>query len=327
MKKVLSSQWVPQELLEGVKLDFELDMPDEKTNLYSPEQLREKIASYDGLFALGATVDKALLDSGRNLRVVANFGVGYDNIDSRYAAQKRIYVTNTPHAVTDPTAELVIGLMIAAARNFTGMNKLLRTNRRTSLPAFLDPIAGMPSTLHRKRLGIIGMGRIGKMVAQKAAAFQMDIVYSDVVRAERLEAQLGARFLPFEEVLRTADYISVNCPYTPENHHMFNERTFGLMKNSAYFINAARGKLMDEAALIRALKSGQIRGAALDVYENEPLLSDELYELDNVVLVPHIGTFVAEARREMVWEAMDGLNLCLRGEVPENVVNLTDFPD
>ena len=186
-------------------------------------------------------------------------------------------------------------------------DKRLREKREVGDPIIFGKPLERASTLKGKTIGIVGFGRIGKEVARKVKAFDANIIYHDVMRAdEASEEALGAKFVSFEELLQTSDYVTVHCPYLPESHHLFDEKAFGMMKQNAYFINVARGKVMDEAALIKALKSGKIKGAALDVFENEPEISEELFEMDNVVLTPHVGSFVAEVRRNMAVRSVDG---------------------
>ncbi|MDR3077906.1 MAG: hypothetical protein LBV15_03980, partial [Planctomycetota bacterium] len=177
-----------------------------------------------------------------------------------------------------------------------------------------------------KTLGIIGYGRIGKAVGVKAHGLGMKILYHDVISAPaEIEKAVGARKVALEELLKTADFVTVHCPYIPENHHLINEKTLSLMKPSAYLVNASRGKMVDEAALVRALKAKTIKGAALDVYENEPEINPDLFDLDNVVLMPHIGTWSYDSRVTMMHEALGGIREYLEGKTPANIFNKEDL--
>lgn len=328
MKKILINQWIPDEVARRFRDQVVLDYPTHEKNRYSYEEYKAKLPEYEGALVVTAVADKPLLEAASNLEVIANLGVGYNNIDYVFAGQRGIYVVNAPTTVTHPTAELTLALILSVTRGIVYFDRYTREVKDTSLPTFGVPISEFASSPHGKTLGIVGFGRIGKQVARKCkAALDMDVIYYDAFRAPaEVEDEIGARMVPFEELLRTADIVSLHCPYTPENHHLMDERAFGLMKPGAYFINAARGALMDEAALVRALQSGHLKGAGLDVYEFEPKITAELLPMDNVVLAPHIGTYAYEVRMAMAVEALTGVCACLRGEVPFNVVNLEYFP-
>ena len=249
-------------------------------------------------------VDREIISRMPRLRLIANFGAGYNNIDLDACRERGIRVTNTPMSVIEPTAELAFALMLAVARNVCLRDRQLRDGQ-------CEPMAVMNNLSHGlygKTLGIIGMGRIGQALARRALACGMKIVYHNRHRLpEEIEQRYEAHYLPQDVLLQQADFVSLNLPYTPESHHLIGAPQLTLMRSTAYLINTARGAHVDEAALIRALKAGQIAGAAMDVYEHEPQISDELLRMPNVVLSPHTGTGTWEGRLAMCEEVTDNI--------------------
>lgn len=319
MKKLLITGWIPEDIIKDYDKTFSITMPDQKKNNFSLEEVMEMLPEYDGLFTLSAfPFRKNLIDLGVNLKAVANFGVGYDNIDWEYCSEKGIFVLNTPSSVTEPTAELTIGLILAVTKGIVLYDRDLRKTRQCRTPAFFD----RDLLLSGKTIGIIGYGRIGQAVGKKAQGLGMKVMYHNRHRkSPEEEKRLGAVYGSFEEVLEKADIISCHIPYTRENHHLFNREAFRRMKPTAYFINAARGPVMCEADLVTALKEKWIRGAASDVFEFEPDVSRELADMENVVITPHIGTNILESRKAMAREALNGLAGLFQGKKPVNVVN------
>jgi len=252
-------------------------------------------------------VTEAVLLRMPHLRLVANYAVGYNNIDLEACRQRHILVTNTPDPVIEPTAELAFSLMLAVARRTAELDRRLRNH--TCEPFGL--MNNLGHTLHGKTLGIIGLGRIGCAIARRAETFGMSIIYHN--RHPRTDYP-SARFVSFNELLQTADFVSLNLPYTPEVHHLISERELALMRPTAYLINTARGAHVDEQALIHALQTHQIAGAALDVYEHEPHISPELLQLDNIVLSPHIGTATMEDRIAMGECVTDNILAFINGQ-------------
>ncbi len=285
-------------------------------------------------------VTRAMLLSAPNLRLVANFGAGYNNIDLDTCREQGIRVTNTPMPVVEPTAELAFSLMHAVARRTAELDRYLR---RQNEPAYNPRIQwgvmeNLSHSLYGKTLGIIGMGHIGQALARRAVAAGMSVIYhnrkpvdvhrlqmadslSDTAKRMQQTAVESARYVGLDELLEQADFVSLNLPYTPEVHHLINADAFGKMKKTAYFINTARGAHVDEQALVKALRQGQIAGAALDVYEHEPHITDELLLMDNVVLSPHTGTGTWEGRIEMCENVCDNILAFVRGETDKmNIV-------
>ncbi len=246
------------------------------------------------LTVFGNKVPEGVYTAGGPLRILSNFGAGVDNIDLAQATAHGIVVTNTPDQVTEPTAELAMALLLALVRRVAEMDRKLRAGKEKVRWGVMENL-GM--TLEGKTLGIIGMGRIGKAFARRALPFGMKIVYHNRRRMpEDEEKRYHAYLLSPEDLLETADVVSLHTPLTPETHHLLGEEAFGKMKKTAVLVNTARGAVVDEKALIRALQTGEIAGAALDVFEHEPEIPDELLAMDNVIAVPHIGTAALDTR-------------------------------
>jgi len=320
MKKVLVTFWIPKEVAGEYSQEIELIYPQEEiTGQYSMEEIKSMLPEVDAVLIGMERFTKEIIDLGKNLKAIGRLGVGCDNVDYEYAGQKGIAVINTPSSVTQPTAELTIAILLSVARCIPSLDKRVRKNKR----CIATPSYEKKSTnVFGKVLGIIGFGRIGKAVAEKAKGLGMEVIYSDIVKAPKeVEEAIGAKKVTTEELLKTADFVSLHCPYVPENHHLINKDTLALMKEGAYLINASRGKIVDEAALVEALKNKKIKGAALDVYEFEPEISEELLEMENVVLVPHVGTWTYDARVAMAKESLDGICAILRGNIPTNIFN------
>jgi len=283
-------------------------------------ELHEAIAGADVVVTLlHDKVDDAFLDAaGDQLRAVCNVAVGFDNIDVPAATKRGVLVTNTPAVLTEATADLAMTLILAVTRRIGEGERLIRAREPWSWHMFMLLGTG----LQGKTLGVVGMGAIGQSLARRAKAFGMEIVYSDARQAPaEVEQELGARRVELDELLRTADVVSIHAPLMDETRHLINAETLGLMKDSAYLVNSARGPIVDEAALVDALKAGQIAGAGLDVYENEPETHPGLVELDNVVLLPHLGSATIETRTAMGVLAAENAVLALRGERPKTPVN------
>jgi D-3-phosphoglycerate dehydrogenase len=287
-----------------------------------PMQLAEASHEIEGLMASGARVNKEVLDQAPRLRVIANVGVGYDNIDVAACTARRILVTNTPDVLTEATADLSFALLMAVARRIVESDRYVREGRWHCWQwAYL-----WGADLYRKTLGVYGLGRIGKAVARRSRGFAMRVLYYDILRpTAALERELGAEFVDRETLLREADFLSLHVPLTPETHHLIGAREFAMLKPTAFLINAARGKVVDEAALVEALQSRRIAGAGLDVFENEPNIHPGLVALSNVVLAPHVGSATSETRLAMASLAADNLLAALEGRRPPNLIN-PDFP-
>lgn len=271
-------------------------MPAPGVESFTYDEVLDVIGDCDALLSMwNFPVDKRLLDAAQKLKIVANFAVGFDNIDVAEATAHRVTVANTPDPVTAPTADIAVGLMIDVMRGITSFDKLQRKGNYVK-----GIMKNLGTSLSGKRLGILGLGRIGKAVAKRASAFGMEIVYNNRRRLSAIDEQeYSARYVSLDELFSTADVVSLNAPLTPETYHIVDGARLAQMKPTAFLINTARGPLVDEKALVEALRSGTIAGAGLDVYEFNDAVTDELLALDNTVLTPHIGTQTVDGRREM----------------------------
>lgn len=250
------------------------------------------------------------------MKIISAYSVGYDNIDTKTAAKHNIPVTNLPDTVTESTAELTFLIMLAVSRRLIECDNYIRYYNDQNWHPFLFT----SNELYGKKLGIIGMGRIGKAVARRALAAGMHIYYYDVKPANDL--QFKANYLQFNELIPTVDYLTLHLPYSESTRHIIGKSEFHSMKNSAYLVNASRGAIVNQEALIQALKENQIKGAALEVFETEPRVPEELTRLKNVVLTPHVGTNTIETNYKMALEASRKIIQIFNGEKPSNIVNI-----
>ncbi len=269
---------------------------------------------------LNDTIDSVVMDELESLKVISNIAVGYDNIDIAAATQRGIMVTNTPGVLTETTADLAFALLLGAARRIPEADQYTRAGKFKNWQLMQ---AHMGVDVYEKTLGIVGMGAIGQAVAKRAKkGFDMRVIYYGLSRKERAEKEYGAEFVAFDELLAISDFISIHVPLTEKTKHMFSTQEFKAMKNTAIIINTSRGPVVDEAALVEAIKAGQIRGAALDVFEEEPSIHPELIKMkENVVLAPHIGSASIETRLRMAKMAAMNMVEGLEGNRPPNLVN------
>jgi D-3-phosphoglycerate dehydrogenase len=282
------------------------------------DMLMKELAEAEAAIADGRTIfDAQVMKAARKLRIVARFGVGFDNVDLKAATERGVYVSNTPGVLSDAVAELTIALMLALSRRLLEAHAYVNSRRWTELSDFPLGI-----DLSGKTLGIIGLGQIGMEVAKRASGLRMAILYYDVVRREDAERLYEAKYSSLENLLKDSDFITLHVPLTSRTEKLIGTSELALMKPTAYLINTARGKVVDQAALWEGLKEARIAGAALDVYEVEPIARDEpLLQLDNVILTPHIGSATAETRTKMALTAADDVIRVLKGEKPLNLVN------
>lgn len=315
--KVLVTRKILQEAEEYLKKHTEIEIGAEDRKI-TKEEIKEKIKDKVGLLSLLIDeIDKEVIDSASSLKIIANCAVGYDNIDINYAKKKGILVTNTPGVLTETTADFAWALIFAVARKIPQAEKFTRAKKFKGWE--LDLFLGKEIT--GKRLGIVGMGRIGKAVALRAQAFRMEIFYTDPHRLSlEDEKKYRASCLPLDELLATSDIITIHASFNLQTHHLISKEKIKLMKREAILINAARGPIVDEKALAEALEEGQIWGAGLDVYEKEPEIYEKLFSLDNVILLPHVGSATYETRLKMATMAARNLVQGLRGEKPDNLV-------
>ncbi|AOT73200.1 D-glycerate dehydrogenase [Geosporobacter ferrireducens] len=286
------------------------------------ESKEEFLRNIEGITALvtdsRVKVDEEVMNAaGPQLRVISNYAAGFNNIDVAAATKKGIAVTNTPGAVNNATADIAWALMFGIARRVAEGDRLIRTGE----PWNWSPSFFLGRDFTGKTLGIIGAGRIGMSMAKRACGFDMEIIYADGRVNEQLEKELGAKRVDLETLLKEADYISIHTPLTPETRHLISEKEFAMMKPTSILINTSRGPVVDEQALVEALKTRTIWGAGLDVFENEPYVNQELFKLDNVVMTPHIGTATPDARRDMAIMAAQNILDIMEGKTPVGIVN------
>ena len=316
--KVLVTHRLLHEAIAYLKEHVDLEVGTQKAFL-TKEELIEKVKDKEGILSLlTAPIDKDVMDATPTLKIIANCAVGYDNIDIEYARRKGIMVTNTPGVLTETTADLSWALILAVARKIPQADTFARA--KNYLGWQLDLFLGKEIT--GKCLGIIGMGRIGKAMAQRAMGFQMKIIYTDPKELPEEEKQkYNASCVPLDELLRTADIVTLHTTLNPQTHHLISRGQLRLMKQDAILVNVSRGPVVDELALAEALEEGQIWAAGLDVYEREPAIEERLLSLDNVVLLPHIGSATYETRLKMAMMAAKNLIQGLSGQKPDNLVS------
>jgi len=318
MKRVLiSSRLLPKGFSELMS-QYEVVFPDNP--VFTKEEVMRLLPHFDAFVPTFVyKVDREMIDAAaKRVKIIANYGVGYSNIDVEYAAQLGIVVTNTPDPVIEPTAEMALALMLAAARRVSECDHKLRTPNGLQWGV----LENLGQSLYGKTLGIVGMGRIGQALARRALACGMHIIYYNRHHlAPELEATYRTHRVELDELLRISDVISLHTPLTDETHHLINRNRLKQMKPSAILVNTARGAVIDEAALVDALQKGCIAAAALDVYEFEPNILPELLLLDNVVLAPHNGTATVDARNDMARLASQNIIRFFEGRTDITRVN------
>ncbi len=294
--RVLITYNIFRDVYKEVLKDFEIIMPAEGIETFTLEDVLPVVDSFDAILSMwNFPINKQLLDAAKNLKIVSNYAVGYDNIDVVYATRCGVTVANTPDPVTEPTADIAMGLMLSLMRRIVDCDNMLREKKLE-----WGIMKNLGTSLYGKQLGILGMGRIGKAVARRALASGMTIAYHNRNRLTAIEEKLySAKYMSLDELVATSDVLSLNAPLTSETYHVIDAKRLAMMKPDAFLINTARGPLVDEKALIEALRNGTIKGAGLDVFETGESVCDELLALPNTVLVPHIGTQTVETRREM----------------------------
>jgi len=314
MSRVVVTGRIPEAALEELRAEHEVDAWTDPESISRDELLR-RVAGADAIVSLlTERIDAELLDAaGPQLKVVSNVAVGYDNIDVPACTERGIVATNTPGVLTEATADIAFGLILMATRRLGEGERLIRAGQPWKWGMFFL----LGSSLQGKTLGVVGMGGIGQATARRAKAFGMDIVYQSRSEIDpAIAAELGARRVDLDELLTVSDVISLHCPYGPNTHHLIGAEQLAAMKSSTYLVNTARGPIVDEAALAAALREGVIAGAGLDVFEKEPQVHPELLDLENVTLVPHLGSATVETRTAMAVLAAGNTLAVLRGEQP-----------
>ena len=314
MSRVVVTGRIPEAALDRLRAEHDVDAW-AGTESISREELLARVAGAEAIVSLlTERIDDELLDAaGPQLKVVSNVAVGYDNIDVPACTGRGITATNTPGVLTEATADIAFGLILMATRRLGEGERLIRAGQSWKWGMFFL----LGSSLQGKTLGVVGMGGIGQATARRAKAFGMEIVYQSRSEIDpAIAAELGARRVELDELLAVSDVVSLHCPYGPNTHHLIGPEELAAMKDTAYLVNTARGPIIDEAALATALRTGVIAGAGLDVFEKEPQVYPELLELENVVLVPHLGSATVETRTAMAVLAAENTLAVLRGEQP-----------
>jgi lactate dehydrogenase-like 2-hydroxyacid dehydrogenase len=315
---VFVTRKIPGRGLELLRREFgEIDISPHDRPLTSEELSAEVVGRRGVLCLLSDRIDGHIIAAAADCQIFANYAVGYDNVDVAKATRRGILVSNTPGVLTDATADLSWALLMAVARRVVEGDTLVRSGRWTGW----KPGELLGADLVGQNLGILGAGRIGTAVAMRSRGWGMNILYCDEVPNRKLEAELGATRVEFDILLRQSDFISIHVPLSEKTCAMFGAEQFRAMRDSAILVNTSRGSVIDESALVEALRSGEIAGAGLDTYANEPRLAPGLAELDNVVLAPHIGSATIRTRGKMSEVAASAIITTLRGGVPPNAVN------
>ena len=322
--RIFLTRELPPASMQRLREQSTLTMnPDDR--VLDKSELMAGLADVDGLLCLLTdAIDDEVLAANPSLKVVANFAVGFNNIDVAAATRRRIPVTNTPGVLTESTADMAWALLMAAARRVAEGDRFVRTRAWQGW----GPLQFLGTDVTGATLGLIGLGRIGRAMVPRAKGFQMDIVYWNRTRLDSQEERsLGVRYVSLPELLSHSDFVSIHVALNQDTTHLIGPRQLAQMKRTACIINTARGPVIDERALVEALQQGTIAGAALDVFEHEPDLEPELYELENAVVVPHLGSATIATRTKMGNMAVENCLAACRGRRPMNLVNPEVYDD
>jgi len=322
--EVLVTRKIPDAGLDILRKEVNLDIYEGDTPI-PRDELIQKIKGKHGLLCLlSDRIDRDVMDAaGTQLKIISNYAVGYNNIDVEEATKRGILVTNTPGVLTDATADLTWALLMACARRIPESDRFVREGKFVGW----GPMLMLGYEVYGRTIGIIGLGDIGTAVARRAKGFGMKILYHNRKRNIDGEREVGAVYVSLDTLLKESDFITIHVPLTQETFHLIGEKEIELMKKNAILINVARGEVVDEKALISALKEKRIAYAGLDVFENEPQINPELFTLENVVLTPHTGSATYESRNRMAVMAAENLLAGLKGKRPPNLVNTSVWKD
>ena len=314
--KLFITRYIPEEAIKRLEEVFEVEIFPENRAI-THEELKEKVRDIDALICLLTdNIDHEIIEAASNLKCISVYAVGYNNIDVETATKHSIVICNTPGVLTETTADLAWALIMSCARRIVEADRFVREGKFQGW----EPMLMMGNDIFGKTLGIIGMGRIGRAVAHRALGFDMKVIYYDPqVNPESLSSDYVS--VDLTTLCQNSDFISIHTPLTPETRHLIGEKEFNLMKPTAILINTARGPIIDEQTLISALKEHKIAGAGLDVYENEPVIPEELIKLSNVILLPHIGSASYETRTKMALLAAENAIAVIEGKNPPARVN------
>jgi glyoxylate reductase len=317
--KIFVTQPIPAKALAQLRAIGEVEMNPDPVHIITKPELIAALRRNDYLFCLlHDTVDAEVIDASPNLKLIASMAIVPAGIDVAAATARRIPVTTLPPIVTEATADLHWALLLAVARRVVEGDRALRSG---VFPGG-QSMRFVGAEVHGKTLGIVGLGAIGEAVARRARGFDMRLLYTKRHRLDKArEAALGVEYRSLDDLLRESDFISINAALSPETVHLISDREFHLMRPSAYLVNTARGAIVDEKALVRALEENRIAGAALDVYENEPMVDPGLIDLPNVVLTPHLGSAALETRERMTALVVENIAAVIEGRRPPNIYN------
>jgi len=315
--KIFVTRKIPEPGLDFLRKYHEIEV-NPQGRVISKKEIIQGLKGKDGLLCLLTDIiDKEIIESEPNLKMIANYAVGYNNIDVKTATKHKIPVSNTPDVLTDTTAEMAWALLFSVARRIVEADRFTRQGKFKGWAPML--MHGQDVT--GKTLGVIGTGRIGTAFALKSKGFKMNILYYDQVKNKKIEEELFAKKVELDRLLKESDFISLHVPLLPATHHLIGEKQLKMMKKTSILINTSRGPIVDEQALVKALKNNWIFGAGLDVYEHEPQINKELLKLDNVILQPHSASATTETRTKMAIIAAENIITGLKGEIPPNCIN------
>lgn len=315
--KILITRRLPGDAVYKLGERYEIDLWDRKEKIPYLE-LKKRVKDKDAIICLlSDRIDREIIDSAPKLKIIANYAVGYDNIDIAYATLKGIYVTNTPHVLTDATAELAWSLLFAVARRVREADIFLREGRFKGW----EPDLFLGKEITGSRIGVIGAGRIGQSFMRKGMGFDVKWYYFSKKRKEDIEREYGAKFVDTLTMFETCDFISLHVPLTQDTYYLIGKEHFDRAGGRVILINTSRGPVVDEREMISALKDGRLLGAGLDVFEKEPYVPKELIRMDNVVLLPHIGSATHRTRKKMTEMVVENVEMVLSGKTPPNLVN------
>lgn len=315
--KILITRRLPGDAVYKLGERYEIDLWDRKEKIPYLE-LKKRVKDKDAIICLlSDRIDREIIDSAPKLKIIANYAVGYDNIDIAYATLKGIYVTNTPHVLTDATAELAWSLLFAVARRVREADIFLREGRFKGW----EPDLFLGKEITGSRIGVIGAGRIGQSFMRKGMGFDVKWYYFSKKRKKDIEREYGAKFVDTLTMVETCDFISLHVPLTQDTYHLIGKEHFDRAGGRVILINTSRGPVVDEREMISALKDGRLLGAGLDVFEKEPYVPKELIRMDNVVLLPHIGSATHRTRKKMTEMVVENVEMVLSGKTPPNLVN------
>ena len=317
-KRVFITRQIPSAGIELLSNHLENVFVNKDERILTREELTAEVRKCDAVLPMvNDTMDEEIIKSGERLKIIANYGVGHNNVALEAATKRGIMVTNTPGVLTDATSDLAWALLFSTARMIPQSDQFTREGKFHGW----QPMMFLGADITGKTLGILGAGRIGTSFALKSAGFSMRVLYCDHERSELLEQKVGAKKVDLETLLKESDFLSIHVFLAPENIHLIGSGELGMMKKSAILINTSRGPVIDEKALVKALRDEVIAGAGLDVFEDEPELAPGLSGLENVVLAPHIGSATIGARTKMSLMAAENIVAAFKGEIPPNLVN------